>query len=156
MGNENLISIKGHNSVTNLRKITGNNPKLDIVHINAHTQSGQFISIILVILNRNKKKLTSIMGHASVTTLRKMTSNNPKLDLIHINIQDFVKSYQGVLNILSGNENLTSIKGHNSSTNLQKIAHIDLKPDLVIINAHTQFAQILLTSSQETKAETKL
>ena len=84
-----------------------------------------------------------------------MTSNTPKLDLIYINIQDFVKSYQGVLNILSGNENLTSIKGHNSSTNLQKIAHIDLKPDLVIINAHTQFAQILLTSSQETKAETK-
>ena len=35
MGNEVLTSIKGHNSVTNLRKRTGNNPNLNPVNINA-------------------------------------------------------------------------------------------------------------------------
>ena len=44
-GNENITSIKGHNSVTNLRKMTGNNPKLDLVNINAHTKFGQILSI---------------------------------------------------------------------------------------------------------------
>ena len=66
MGKENLISIKGQNSGTILRKMTGNNPKLAIVHINAHAKSGQTLSIILKILNINEKQ-TSIMGHYSVT-----------------------------------------------------------------------------------------
>ena len=43
--NENLTSMKGHNSVTNLRKMTGNNPKLDLVIFNAHTRFGQILSI---------------------------------------------------------------------------------------------------------------
>ena len=34
-GNEIVISIKGRSSVTNLRKMTGNNPNLDLVHIKA-------------------------------------------------------------------------------------------------------------------------
>ena len=44
-GNENLTSIKGHNSVTNLRRMTGNNPTLDPVNINTHTKFGQILSI---------------------------------------------------------------------------------------------------------------
>ena len=36
---------KGHYSVTNLRKMTGNNPKLHLVIINAHTKFGQILSI---------------------------------------------------------------------------------------------------------------
>ena len=44
-GNENLTSIKGHNSVTKLQKITGNNPNLDLVNINAHSKFGQILSI---------------------------------------------------------------------------------------------------------------
>ena len=40
-----MTSIKDHNSVTNLRKMTGNNPKLDLVNINAHTEFGQILSI---------------------------------------------------------------------------------------------------------------
>ena len=44
-GHENLISIKGHNSVTNLRKITGNNLKLVLVNINAHTKIGQILPV---------------------------------------------------------------------------------------------------------------
>ena len=35
-GNKILTSIKGHNSVTNLPKMTVNNPNLNLVNINAH------------------------------------------------------------------------------------------------------------------------
>ena len=40
-GTEILTQIMGHNSVTNLRKLTGNNANLDPVNINAHAKSGQ-------------------------------------------------------------------------------------------------------------------
>ena len=38
-----MISIKGHNSVINLRKMTGKNPNLYLVNMNAHTKFGQDI-----------------------------------------------------------------------------------------------------------------
>ena len=44
-GNEILTSIKGHNSVKILRKMTGNNPKLDLVNDDVHTKFGQILSI---------------------------------------------------------------------------------------------------------------
>ena len=44
-GNEVLMSIKGRNSVKILRKMTGNNPKLDLVNIDLHTKFGQILSI---------------------------------------------------------------------------------------------------------------
>ena len=44
-GNEILTSIKGHNSVKILQKMTGNNPKLDLVNVNVHTKFGQILSI---------------------------------------------------------------------------------------------------------------
>ena len=40
-----MTSIKGHNSVTNLQKLTGNNLKEDLVNINAQTKFGQILSI---------------------------------------------------------------------------------------------------------------
>ena len=43
--NEILISIKGRNYVKILRKITGNNPKLDLVNVDGHTKFGQILSI---------------------------------------------------------------------------------------------------------------
>ena len=43
--NEILASIKGSNSVKILRKITGNNPKLDFVNADVHTKFGQILSI---------------------------------------------------------------------------------------------------------------
>ena len=43
-GNEVLTSIKGCNSVKILRKITGNNPKLDLVNVDVHTKFGQILS----------------------------------------------------------------------------------------------------------------
>ena len=39
------MSIKGHSSVTNLRKMTGNNPNLDLVKINTYTKFNQNLSI---------------------------------------------------------------------------------------------------------------
>ena len=44
-GNEILASIKGRNSVKILRKMTGNNPKLDLVYVDVHTKFGQILSI---------------------------------------------------------------------------------------------------------------
>ena len=42
---ENLISIKGHNSLTNMRNMTGNNRIQDLANINAHTKFGEILSI---------------------------------------------------------------------------------------------------------------
>ena len=44
-GNETLTSIKGHNSVKILQKMTGNNPKLDLVNDDMHTKFGPILSI---------------------------------------------------------------------------------------------------------------
>ena len=44
-GNEILASIKGHNSVKILQKMTGNNPKLDLVNVDVHTKFGRILSI---------------------------------------------------------------------------------------------------------------
>ena len=39
-GNEILTSIKGRNSVTNLRNLTLYNPNLDIINVNVYTKFG--------------------------------------------------------------------------------------------------------------------
>ena len=44
-GNEILKSIKGRNSVKILRKMTGNNPKLDLVNDDVHTKFGSILLI---------------------------------------------------------------------------------------------------------------
>ena len=44
-GNKILTSIKGRNSVKTLRKMTGNNPKLDLVNDDMHTKFGRILSI---------------------------------------------------------------------------------------------------------------
>ena len=44
-GNGILTSIKGRNSVKILRKMTGNNPKLDLDNVDVHTKYGQILSI---------------------------------------------------------------------------------------------------------------
>ena len=45
-GNKILMSIKGRNSDKVLRKMTGNNPKLDLVNVDLHTKFGQILSIL--------------------------------------------------------------------------------------------------------------
>ena len=44
-GNEILTSIKGRNSFKILRKITGNNPKLDLVNVDGQIKFGRILSI---------------------------------------------------------------------------------------------------------------
>ena len=44
-GNKILKSIKGRNSVKILQKMTGNNPKLDLVNVDVHTKFGWILSI---------------------------------------------------------------------------------------------------------------
>ena len=45
-GNKILTSIKGRiNSVKILRKMMGNNPKLDLVNVDVHTEFGWILSI---------------------------------------------------------------------------------------------------------------
>ena len=39
------MSIKGRISVQILRKMTGNNPKLDVVNVDVNTKFGQILSI---------------------------------------------------------------------------------------------------------------
>ena len=59
-GNENLISIKGHHSATNLRKIAVNNASLDIVDMNAYT-NGEILSTCSQDFDRklrNERKIT--------------------------------------------------------------------------------------------------
>ena len=44
-GNVILTSIKGHNSLINLRKMTANNPNVDLVSIDSYIKFGQNLSI---------------------------------------------------------------------------------------------------------------
>ena len=44
-GNEILTSIKGRNSFKTLQKMTGNNPKLDLVNDDVNTKFGRILSI---------------------------------------------------------------------------------------------------------------
>ena len=40
-----MTSIKGRNSVKILRKMMGDNPKLDHVNVDVHTKFGQIVSV---------------------------------------------------------------------------------------------------------------
>ena len=44
-GNEILTSIKGRNSVANLRNLTLHNPNLDIINVNVYTKFSSILSI---------------------------------------------------------------------------------------------------------------
>ena len=44
-GKEILTSIKGRNSVANLRNLTLYNPNLDIINVNVYTKFGKILSI---------------------------------------------------------------------------------------------------------------
>ena len=52
--NKILTSIKGHNSVTNLRKMTGNNPNLDIVYMKQYIKLGEFCQLFHKTLSGNE------------------------------------------------------------------------------------------------------
>ena len=73
------MSIKDHNSVKIWRKMTGFDPKLDLVNVDVHTNFGQILSIRSHDIEW-KRKSDIIKGCNSVKILGKMTGNNPKLD----------------------------------------------------------------------------
>ena len=53
-GNEILTSIKGCNSIKILRKMMGNDPKLDHVNVVVHIKFGQFLSITTQDIERKR------------------------------------------------------------------------------------------------------
>ena len=77
-GNGILTSIKGRNSVANLRKMTLYSSNLDLINVNVHTPFGIWLKFILKILN-GTKILTSIKGHYSVANLPNLTFYNPNV-----------------------------------------------------------------------------
>ena len=81
--NEILTSLKDHNSVSNLRKMPGNNPNLNLLNMNAYIKFGE------ILLNCSKdieqKGNSEMKGPTSVTNLQKMAGNNPNLDPVNIN-----------------------------------------------------------------------
>ena len=62
-----LNEIKGHNSVTNVLQMTGNNPDVHLININAYIKLGE-IQLI-----------------CSQDICEKKTGNNPNLGLVNIN-----------------------------------------------------------------------
>ena len=109
--------------------MTGNNPKLDHVNVDVHTNLVRFCQFVLMILS-GKEILTSIKGHNSIKILRKITGNNPKLD--HVNVDVHTKFGQ-ILSIDSqdierkrnSDVNIGSSMGNYSSANLGKLTCID-------------------------------
>ena len=115
--NQILTSIKGRNSVANLRKTKIYNTNLDLVTDNVYIQTlVSFCQFVLKILSK-KQILTLIKGRNSLVNLRKTTIYNTKVDLV----DDYVFTKFGlILKILNKNSILTSIKGSNSVANLPK------------------------------------
>ena len=68
------MSIKGHNSVVNLRKTKIYITNVDIVNDNVYTKFGLNLSICIKIRSKNQI-LTSIKGHNSVVNLQKNNSS---------------------------------------------------------------------------------
>ena len=54
-GNEILGSIKGRNSVANLRNLTLYNPNLDLINVNVYTKFGKILSIHSQDIERKRK-----------------------------------------------------------------------------------------------------
>ena len=83
--NRILTSIKGHNSVANLRKTKIYNTNVDLVNDNVFTQLVSFCQFVLKILSKNQI-LTSIKGRNSVANLRKTMIHNTNVDLVKDNV----------------------------------------------------------------------
>ena len=84
--NQILTSIKGCNSVANLRKTKIYNTNLDLVTDNVYTNFGLiFCQFVLKILSKNQI-LTSIKGRNSLANLRKTTIYYTKVDLVNDNV----------------------------------------------------------------------
>ena len=65
--------------------MTCNNPKLDLVDINAYINFGENMSSTSQDIER-KRYLGVKKGHNSGTNVQKIMCNNPKVDHVNINI----------------------------------------------------------------------
>ena len=83
--NQSLTSIKGRNSVANLRKTKIYNTNLDLVTDNVYTNLVSFCQFVLKILSKNQV-LMSIKGRNSLANLRKTTICYYKVDLVNDNV----------------------------------------------------------------------
>ena len=70
-----LTSIKGHNSLTNLRKMTANNPKVELVSLNSYIKFGENLSICSKDIEQ-KQNFGVNQGHNSGTNEQNMMCNN--------------------------------------------------------------------------------
>ena len=78
--------------------MTGNNPKLDLVNVDARKKRMvRFCQFILKILSGNEI-LTSIKGRNALKIYRKITGNNPKLDIVNVDVH---KKFGQILSIRS-------------------------------------------------------
>ena len=96
-GNEILISIRSHSSVTNVQKIICNNPNYDRVNMNVYIKLLRFQPYVLKILIGNEN-LTLIKCLNSFTNLWKMICNNPNVELVNFNEQT---KFGQILSIIS-------------------------------------------------------
>ena len=81
------MSIKGCNSVKILQKMTGNNPKLDLVNVNVHTKFGQILSICSQDIERKRNSDVNIgpsKGNNSSANLGKLTCVDMLVDITNI------------------------------------------------------------------------
>ena len=70
------MSIKGSNSVKILQKMTGNNPKLDLVNVDVHTKFGQILSICSQDIERKRNFfLATMKGYPRAITLLQIWGN---------------------------------------------------------------------------------
>ena len=77
-----LTSIKGRNSVANLRKTKINYSNVDLVNANVYTKFGLNLSICSQDIEQ-KQILTSIKGHNSVANFRKTMIYITNVDLVN-------------------------------------------------------------------------
>ena len=84
-GNEIPTSIKGHNSVANMRNLTLYKPNIDTINGNVYTNLVKFCPLVLKILSGNEI-LRSIKGRNSLANLQNLALCNPNLDLIDVNV----------------------------------------------------------------------
>ena len=84
-GDEILTSIRGCNSVANLRNLTLYDLNLDISRLMCIQNLVKFCPLVLKILSGNEI-LTSIKGRNFVAIFRNLTLYNPKLDIINVNV----------------------------------------------------------------------
>ena len=80
-----LESVKGRNSVANLRKTTIYNTNIDFVNDDVYENLVLFCQLVLKTLSKNRI-LTSIKDRNSVANLRKTKIYNTNVDLVNDNV----------------------------------------------------------------------